>query len=255
MTLRKPAKPGIRIRGWIEYAEPIGSGFRHRRRQPAQGRVRGADVSVRGEATFSPQEAQTRGTLRAYLERSEADPVVVQQALLEDWLDRWGIWIRPSEPDADPAVVTSVLKEELERRYGIDPRDVFIVRHTSTDKDGQPHYHYHAVVPAWVIENEETGAARKVEITRDDMTAIAKELARELLLERQLDRALEPKQESGAGTVGGRWDMPPTDTQMSMLRAHGKAARDITRGEASLVIEEITGTRSWYAGRDRGMDR
>jgi hypothetical protein len=178
--------------------------------------------------------------------------MVVSQTPFEDHLDRWGIWIHPSEPHADPELIASVLTEQLEARYGIDPRDVYIVRHTSLDKDGRPHDHYHAVVPAWVIENEETGEARKVEITREDRTAIAQEIARELVLERQLERALSPPdEESGGGSVGGHWNDPPTDRQMTILNAHGRAARDITRGEASLVIEEITGERSFYGGRDR----
>jgi hypothetical protein len=72
------------------------------------------------------------------------------------------------------------------------------------------------------------------------------------VLERQLERALAPAdEESGGGSVGGHWNDPPTDAQLAVLRAHGRAARDITRGEASLVIEEITGERSFYGGRDR----
>jgi hypothetical protein len=249
-----PPRSGIRIRGWLDFVEARGGrSYRRRRRQPSQGRVRGTDIRVQCAATYSPYEAQTRGTSRAYLERSDASPLVVQQVPFEDYLDRWGIWIRPSEPHADEHVVLSVLQEFLESRYGIDPQDVYLTRHSSVDKHGNMHDHYHAVVPAWVIENEDTGEARKVEITREDMTAFAKELARELVLERQLNRTLAASEDGGeaGGSVGGHWNDPPTDKQMDILRAHGRAARDITRGEASLVIEEIIGERSWYGGRDR----
>jgi hypothetical protein len=243
VPLREARSGGIRIKGWLEQAK-AGSGRSYwPRRQPAIGRIKGVELHVRCSAAYSPHENQTRGTVRSYLERRDAVPEIMHPAWIEGHPDRWGIWIRPSE-NVDPDVLASVLQDQLQERYGIEWADVYLVRHT--DADG--HQHYHAVTPAWVIVDEESGATKKVEITREDMTEIGREMVRELVLERQVERVFEAPEN---GSTGGRWDLPATEDQMRILRQHGRAARDLTRGEASLVIETLIGERSWYAGRDR----
>ena len=87
-----------------------------------------------------------------------------------------------------------------------------------------------------------------MQLDRDTMRDIAAELVRELVLERAVERALDPARQK---PVESGWDLPATDAQMAVLRGRGRAASDLTRGEAAQAIEAVTGERS-FLNEDRG---
>ena len=146
-------RAGVRVNAWlhVEHVRPLSKrdllralGIRGRRQYPVQARVKGEGLVLRMDAHYSPYENQSRGSLRSYLEREDArgpdtgtvvvDGVphpanVLEHAPLEQWLDRWSIWLNPSEHDVDPYVAVRVLREELGRRFGIAEDEVYIVQH------------------------------------------------------------------------------------------------------------------------------
>lgn len=201
---------------------------------------------MRLQATLSPPgNGQLRSVVRSYLERPEARADVLQNAPIESWLDRYGIWMTPVGPDSDLTTaqrftIAHVLSEELVKRFGerfeLTEKDIYVVAH---EKDGKLH-DLHAVIPA----------PFGLELTREVMTSIGKRMVKELVLERNVERAF---QRAANGTQqaasGSRWDLPPTAAQKAVLRANGRFDSELTRGEASLVIEELGRDRSWY--RDR----
>jgi hypothetical protein len=136
---------------------------------------------IRAQATLSPSTSPTRGAMRSYLERPEAEPVVLQPAPIEQWPDRWSIWIRPSEDMTNTDVIARVLTAELGTRFGLSSEDVYVVEHGSARTDGGWHVHVHAVVPA----------LPGMDLTREVMASIGREIVRELVLERQLEKAME----------------------------------------------------------------
>lgn len=186
-------KPGVVISGWIcpeEMPSRLHSKAPRSRaragRYPAQSRVPNSGITVRSMATLSPfGDNQTRGSVRSYLERPEASPVVLYDAPIEQFLDRWSIWVDARDPVTGEAVNTDVmakvLRDELVRRYGIPEDDFYAVDHTKVrPQDGEESVHIHAVVPhQW-----------KMEITRQDMEEIGREIVRALERERTLDRVM-----------------------------------------------------------------
>lgn len=236
---------GVKLRAWRgadDRAQVAGLGVQKRAHYPARAYAKGERFHVMIDATHGPHAAQPRAVLRSYLERPGAQADVIQPSRFEDCFDRWGIWVRPSEPGCNSFTIARVLTEEVGKRFGIAEEDVYVVEHRTIDKRGQEMTHVHAVVPSFGPKM----------ITRRHLNEIGKRLAQELVLERNLERALSSgSEQSGATTTGGAWDGPPTDKQLAILRANGRAARDITRGEASLVIESLIGERSWYGGRER----
>jgi hypothetical protein len=227
-------------------------GIRGRRQYPVQARAKGESLVVRMDAHYSPFENQSKGALRSYLERAEARAPdqtrmvyvnglgrpenVLQNAPLEMWLDRWSIWVNPSEPDVNAYTAIHVISEELGRRFGIAEDEIYVVRHH--DRDGAGKWHLHFVVPA----------REGMQLDRAVMREIGAVMVRELVLERAIERALDPARQRPSESG---WDLPPTDAQLSVLRGAGRVDPRMTRGEASLVIEQIIGERSWY-GEGRG---
>ena len=239
---------GVRVLGWVHDAgaEPgMGKrdilralGIRARRSYPVQARVKGESLVVRMEAHYSPYERQSRGALRSYLERPDAGPDVLQEAAFEYHLDRWSLWVTPSEHDVNPYVAIHALEQELERRFGIEHEDVYVVQHH--DKDAPERWHLHVVMP-----NREG-----MKLDRKTLREIGAVMARELVLERALERVLDPERQV---PVESGWDRPATDKQMAVLNGRGgRTAPGLTRGEASIAIEAVTGEASWYEkGRGR----
>jgi len=200
------------------------------------------------DAAYSPFERQQRGALRSYLERGEVAPDVLQASAFEYSLDRWSIWVNPSERDINPMTMAHVLTTELERRFGVAEDEVFIVQHhDQVERDPQTGrlvatpestWHLHAVVPH----------REGMQIDREATVAMAREIARELVLERAVERALDPERKVVAGSG---WDLPATDAQMAVLRSAGRADPTLTRGDASLIIETLGYDRSWVHERGR----
>lgn len=259
-------RPGVRVNAWLHVEHVHTSkrdllralGLRGRKSYPVQARVKGESLVLRMEAHYSPFENQSRGSLRSYLERKDAqDPEhtrtvwangigcpenVLQNAPLEQWLDRWSIWMNPSEHDVNPYTAIHALSAELKRRFGVHEDDIYVVQHFDRDQAGKStgKWHLHFVIRA------EPG----MDLSRPVLREIGDKLVRELVLERAVERALDParrRAQEGSATSG--WDQPPTDAQLAVLRRSGRVGANITRGEASLAIEAITGERSWY---DRG---
>jgi hypothetical protein len=279
-ALRQPIDdrygPGVRVTAWLQPEHGSSAGAARRellralgirsgaRRYPVQARAAKGDAFVlRMEAHYSPYEKQSRGALRSYLERREAQgpdlgksividgekhPAnVLQNQPLEQWLDRWSIWLNPSEKDVDPYVVIHALTEALGRRYGLTDEDVYAVQHYD-GPEVDSGWHLHVVVP----RRDGMDLDR-----REVLGEIGRAVAREALLARAVERALERARNGPAagaeGAVGSGWDLAPTARQMEVLRRAGQYDPNITRGQASLVIERIIGERSWY--HERGMDR
>ena len=179
-------RKGARISAWL-HPEPMpqtparSSRWRHsKRKYPAQARSKHGET-IRAQATLSPSTNPTRGSTRSYLERPEAEPVVLQEAPIEQWPDRWSIWIRPSEDMTNTDVIARVLTAELGTRFGVSSKDVYVVEHGSAKTDGGWHVHVHAVVPA------QPG----MDLTREVMASIGREIVHELVLERQIEMTME----------------------------------------------------------------
>jgi hypothetical protein len=183
---REWLKKGVRINAWLHPESLLALPERPRKgrsankQYPAQARIRNGEINVRAQATRS-LTSSPRGSRRAYLERADAEPVVLQQAPIETWPERWSIWIRPSEAMVNTDVIARVLTAELGTRFGVSPEDVYVVEHGSARTDGGWHLHVHAVVPA------QPG----MDLTREVMASIGREIVRELVLERQLNKAME----------------------------------------------------------------
>lgn len=180
---------GVRVSGWLdaepELAVPKGSTGRIQgKRYPVQARTKGNDLCVRANATLSTEKGGfAKGARRDYLEREEALPYVMQDAAIEDWPERWSIWLNPSE-HVSSDVAARVLAETLHERHGVKREDLYIVEHTHLPEDGDrlPRVHLHAVVRG----------REGLELSRSAMHGIGREIVKELVLERQLDRAMEP---------------------------------------------------------------
>jgi hypothetical protein len=230
---------GVRILVRMPQAESVGRLPRSagRRSYPAQARVRGESLSVRLNATLSPPgNGQLRGVVRSYLERPEARPDVLQDAPIESWLDRWSIWMSPSDSDVNPFTIAHVLTEELGRRHGVDEKEVYVVAH---HKDGKLH-DLHAVIEAPFGRD----------LTRKEMASIGRVMVRELARERNLERVFERSRKEPVGDgASSRSDMPATAAQKAVLRGHGSTDVEVTRAEANMAIEELIGARSWTRER------
>ena len=234
---------GVRILAWVQPEPKIGKrqllralGIRARTSYPVQARVKGESLVVRMEAHYSPYEKQSKGALRSYLERPDAAPDVLQEMVFEQHLDRWSIWINPSENDVNPYVAIHALEQELEKRFGIAPEDTYCVQHH--DPKNPDAWHLHVMVPA----------REGMKLDNKTLRPIGDVIVRDLVLDRAVERALDPARQR---PVESGWDLPATEAQRAVLNAHGRAASDLTRGDASLAIEAITGERSWYPGRER----
>lgn len=171
------------VSAWVHYDEEYRTSYRSgsgrasrkaKRQQPAVSHVRGASFHCLSNAALSGPSNRLKASTRAYLER-EMEPAadVLQDAPLEQWDERWSLWINPVIADANGFTIADVLTRELEARYGYHEDDVYVVEHTN--EHGK---HVHAVVPA----------RDGVEITREDMASIGREVIKALELERQLDR-------------------------------------------------------------------
>lgn len=253
---------GVRVNAWLHVEPASGQskrdllralGIRGRKSYPVQARIKGEALVLRMEAHYSPFENQSRGALRSYLERKEAqDPEhtrsvftnglghpenVLQNAHLEQWLDRWSIWMNPSAHDVNPHTAIDVLVKELERRFGVHEDDIYVVQHHDRDDAGKAtgKWHLHAVIRA------EPG----MNLDRKTVQEIGRVMVRELVLERAVERALDPDRRRADEGAASGWDQPPTDAQMAVLHKAGKPGRDLTRGDASLAIEAIVGESSW----------
>ena len=102
-------------------------------------------------------------------------------------------------------------------------------------------WHLHVVIPA----------REGMKLDNKTLRPIGDVIVRELVLERALERALDPARQR---PVESGWDLPATDKQMAVLSGRGKAATGLTRGEASQAIEAVTGVRS-FAPNDLSRGR
>ena len=152
---------GARVSAWIHFDAPSSApsrrelmrvlGLRGQKRYPVQARQEGGGLVLRCDAHYSPLSNQSRGSLRGYLERKEAQAPdtknvyhqgvgrpdnVLQDAPLETWPDRWSIWLNPSEHDVNPFVAIHALAQELERRFGIAEEDLYAVQHAEPKASG-----------------------------------------------------------------------------------------------------------------------
>lgn len=267
-------RAGVRVNAWlhVEHTSTAATrrqllralGIRGRKSYPVQARAKGESLVVRMDAHYSPFERQSRGALRSYLERADAQAPgqrmvyvnglghpdnVLQNAPLEQWLDRWSIWINPSEHDVSPWTAMHALNEELGRRFGLAEEDVYIVQH---HEPGAPErWHLHAVVPATSKTRGADGTlvVREVKLERETMREIGQRMVRALVLERAVEHALDPTRRRPAENG---WDLPATERQVGVLRRAGRPAAGLTRGEASLSIEAMGWELSWMHDRDRG---
>ena len=172
---------------------------------------------------------------------------MLQDAPIEQWLDRWSLWLNPSEHDVDPYVAIHAVTEELQRRFGVPGEDVYVVEHKNPDGAA---WHLHFVIRAGPTMPDDA-------LNRETVRSIGKRVARELVQARALERALERRHRSPDGEAalaGARvsgWDKPATADQLSVLQRAGRVGAGLSRAEASLAIEQLPGMdASWYE-RDR----